>query len=234
MYSHLGAVQPPSGWFSSGCGGPQARWLADGRIEVEGQGTPTTKVPPGVPQWYPEVVKAAAKYNIPAQLIVGVMATESKGDPKAVSYAGAAGLMQLMPATANDLAKRTVSLNELLNNPALNIDLGVKFMRELWDRYKGNPIKIAAGYNAGSVKCGAPGKCPDGPNQWNVITDCSGGKAVDYPMRMFGYSNAALVAGVSTSSGSGVSSGASTWKVVVGGLALGALGLVLLKGAKPS
>jgi hypothetical protein len=223
MYSHLGAVQPPSGWFDSGCGGPQARWLADGRIEVEEQGTPTTKLPAAMSQWYPEIAKAAAKYDIPAQLIVGVMATESKGDPKALSYAGAAGLMQLMPDTANGLAKRTVSLNELLSNPALNIDLGVKFMRELWDRYKGNPIKIAAGYNAGSVKCGAPGKCPDGPNQWNVITDCSGGKAVDYPMRMFGYSNAALSSGIKSATSQPGSSSRGTGLFVAGLVAVAAL-----------
>lgn len=213
IYDHLGAVPPPSVWFDSGCGGPRARWLPDGRVEVEGQGSYATKLPKAVPQWFGEVNKAAAKYDVPAQLVVGVLATESSGNPKALSYAGAAGLMQLMPDTANDLAGRTVPLNELLNDTALNIDLGTKFVRELWDRYKGNPIKIAAAYNAGSVKCGAPGKCPTGPNQWNVITDCSGGKAVDYPARMFGYSNAALEAGVKSASASSTKSSGAAWFV---------------------
>lgn len=190
----LGAVVPEV-WFDSGCGGPRARWLADGRIEIEGQGVPVLKLPAAVSQWFPEVAVAADKHGVPAQLVVGVLATESGGNPKAQSPMGAYGLMQLLVSTATTQAGKPVSAQALLSDPSLNIDLGTKYIRELWDRYKGNPIKIAAGYNAGSVKCGAPGKCPDGPNQWNVITDCSGGKAVDYPARMFGYSNAALAGG---------------------------------------
>lgn len=220
----LGAVVPEL-WFDSGCGGPRARWLADGRIEIEGQGVPTSKLPAAVPQWYGEVAKAAAKHGVPVQLVVGVLATESGGNSKAVSPAGAAGLMQLMPDTANDLAKRKVSSTEILD-PELNIDLGTKYIRELWNRYKGNPIKIAAGYNAGSVICGAPKKCPNGPNQWNVVTDCSGGKAVDYPARMFGYSNAALAEGVSSVV---PKEGWSWWQVALGGLAVAGVGLALWK-----
>ena len=225
IYDSLGVVQPPSTWFDSGCGGPRARWLLDGRIEIEGQGTLTTGVPPGVGQWGALIAKASAKYDVPAQLVVGVMSVESKGDPKALSYAGAAGLMQLMPATADYLAKRKVSSTEIFE-PSLNVDLGVKYVRELWDRYKGNPIKIAAGYNAGSVKCGAPGKCPDGPNQWNVITDCASGKAVDYPAKMFAYSNAAVASGVGTSSATN-NKGAS-WLPVAAGIVLVAGATVLL------
>ncbi len=188
--SWLGAVVPEV-WYDSGCGGPRARWLPDGRIEVEDQGVPEKPLPAAADQWLGLAAAKASKYDVPAQLVVGVLVTESSGDPKALSPAGAAGLMQLMPATANDLAKRVVPQAELLE-PDLNVDLGTKYVRQLWDKYKGNPIKIAAAYNAGSVICGAPKKCPTGPNQWNVITDCSGGKAVDYPMRMFSFSNAAL------------------------------------------
>lgn len=233
MYDHLGAVQPPSVWFDSGCGaGPRVRWLADGKIEVEGLGVPTESLPKAVPQWGGLIAQAAAKYSVPAQLIAGVMATESSGKQKALSYANAAGLMQLLPSTATGLAKRPVSANELMNDPALNVDLGVKYMRELWDKYKGNPIKIAAAYNAGSAICGAPKKCPDGPNQWNIVADCDGpsgvgGKAVDYPMRMFKYSNAALGAGVGVASAGTSSSKGSSWLPVAAGLAL-VVGAVVL------
>ena len=180
-------------------------------------------LPKAVSQWNELIAQASSKYNIPAQLIAGVMATESGGKQKVLSPVNAAGLMQLLPSTASDQAKRTVTANELLKDPALNVDLGVRYMRELWDRYKGNPIKIAAGYNAGSVKCGAPGKCPDGPNQWNVITDCADGKAVDYPMRMFAYSNAALSAGVGTSTAPRAGSGGGAGWLVAGLVAAAAL-----------
>ena len=50
LYDSLGVVQPPSTWFDSGCGGPRARWLTDGRIEIEGQGTLTMALRVRAPQ----------------------------------------------------------------------------------------------------------------------------------------------------------------------------------------
>jgi len=122
------------------------------------------------------------------------MSTESGGNPNAASFC-CYGLMGFLPATASTVAKRPVGASELLSNPELNIDLGARLIRILWDKYNGNVVKMAASYNAGSVKCGAPGKCPI-PNQWNVISDCSGGKAVDYPGRVIAYNNAAVTSGL--------------------------------------
>ena len=190
----LGAVALPTSWFDSGCGSStaKARWLLDGRIEVNGteHGAPA----PDVHQWDGLITAAAKKHGVPPQLIAGIMATESGGKAGLSSYAGAGGLMGLMPATASDQAGRTVTFQELISDHALNVDLGTKLIAYLLKHYNGNIVKVALSYNAGSVKCGAPKKCPDSPNQWNAVTDCTGpggvgGKAVDYPARMFKYSN---------------------------------------------
>lgn len=197
MFSPLGslsAVTLPTEWFDSGCGGSaKARWLSDGRIELQGI-EHKQPIPKAVKQWDDLIEVAASKHNVPPQLVAGILATESGGQAGLSSYAGAGGLMGLMPATANDLAGRTVSKEELLSNHALNVDLGTKLIARNLKQYKGNIVKVALAYNAGSVKCGAPKKCPDAPNQWNAVTDCDGpkgvgGKAVDYPARMFRYSN---------------------------------------------
>ncbi|WP_269745406.1 lytic transglycosylase domain-containing protein [Paenibacillus sp. P22] len=87
--------------------------------------------------------KAAAKWSVPANIISAVISAESSGNPKAVSSAGAQGLMQLMPATAKGLGV-TNSFD-----PAQNINGGVQYLKGLLDTYDGNLAKALAGYNAG-------------------------------------------------------------------------------------
>ncbi|MGD2024132.1 MAG: lytic transglycosylase domain-containing protein, partial [Desulfobacterales bacterium] len=89
------------------------------------------------------VQKAAAKYDLSPDLIRGVIRAESNFEVKAVSRAGAQGLMQLMPATAKELG---------VHNPfdiAQNIDGGAKYLRQMLDRFGGNIRKALAAYNAG-------------------------------------------------------------------------------------
>lgn len=100
------------------------------------------------------VAEAARQYEIEAGLIKAVIKAESDFDAYAVSPAGAQGLMQLMPATA-----------ELLDvddpfDPAANILGGVRHLRELLDRFDGNiPLAVAA-YNAGALRVEAAGGIP--------------------------------------------------------------------------
>ena len=83
-------------------------------------------------------------------LILSLVRQESAFDPKARSSAGARGLMQLMPATARQL-KRRVKTRQL-KEPDLNLQLGIKYLKRLIDKYDGNLIYALAGYNAGEGK----------------------------------------------------------------------------------
>ncbi len=72
-----------------------------------------------------------------------MMEAESGFDPDAVSRSGALGLMQVMPATAQDY--------EVLEplDPAANIDLGARYISSLLERFDGDVALALAGYNAG-------------------------------------------------------------------------------------
>lgn len=228
----LGAVAPES-WFDSGCGaGPRARWLPDGTIEVEGEGVPVRALPKDVAQWSAQIASSAKKHGVPPQLVAGIMSAESGGQPKVHSFC-CYGLMGLLPATANTQAGRTVAVSELVDDPALNIDLGTKLLGSLFKKYGGNVVRIAAAYNAGSPKCGA-GKC-GAPNRWNLVADCVSGKAVDYSGRVVGYLNGAVKAGVGAGPGAVSSAkGTSLWQVLVGAavvLPVGAIALGLWRPA---
>lgn len=193
-HQSLGAVPGSSSdWFTSGCSATRARWNGS-TIETDAVLEPRA-FPMDVTKWASEISTSAAKHGVSAPLVAAFMATESGGNPKAATFC-CYGLMGFLPATASSVAERPVGAAELLSDPALNVDLGAKLIRILWDKYNGNVVKMAASYNAGSVKCGAPGKCPNAPNQWNVITDCANGKAVDYPGRIILFNNKAVELGV--------------------------------------
>lgn len=76
-------------------------------------------------------------------LIVAVIAAESHFNPRARSYKGAAGLGQLMPATA---AAHGVNPYD----PVQNLDLAIRIIRRNLDKYGGDPLKALAAYNAGT------------------------------------------------------------------------------------
>jgi soluble lytic murein transglycosylase-like protein len=89
------------------------------------------------------VQKAALKYNLPPELINAVIRAESNFQVRAVSSAGARGLMQLMPATAKELGvENSFDIEQ-------NIDGGAKYLRKMLDRFGGNVRKALAAYNAG-------------------------------------------------------------------------------------
>jgi len=89
------------------------------------------------------VNQAAKKYKVDPALVRAVIHAESSFNPKAVSKHGAQGLMQLMPATAQELG---VS-NAL--NAKQNINGGVKYLAQLLKQFDGNTQLATAAYNAG-------------------------------------------------------------------------------------
>lgn len=107
-----------------------------------------------LPLSYSEVIReqAADKHLDPA-LIAAVIYAETKFDPRP-SAAGAEGPMQIMPGTAEFLARRsgatTFTLSDL-RNPQVNIAYGSYLLRYLIDRFDGNTMLALAAYNAGQA-----------------------------------------------------------------------------------
>jgi soluble lytic murein transglycosylase-like protein len=90
-----------------------------------------------------EIRKASQRYSVDYNLVKAVIKAESNFDPRAVSRAGARGLMQLMPETANLLR-----VNDSFH-PDQNIDGGVRYLRYLLDVFNDNLSLALAAYNAG-------------------------------------------------------------------------------------
>lgn len=96
------------------------------------------------------ITEASQRFGIPEAWIVAVMRAESAGDVRAVSSAGAMGLMQVMPDTWAELRTR-YGLGRDPYEPRSNILAGTAYLREMWDHY-GDVAAMLAAYNAGPVR----------------------------------------------------------------------------------
>lgn len=99
-----------------------------------------------------EIRRVAADRVLSPYLLAGLIRQESLFEAEIESYAGAIGLMQIMPGTGRQLARehgvrgfRTSDLRE----PGLNLRLGTGYLRELLDRFDGRLTFALAAYNAG-------------------------------------------------------------------------------------
>ncbi|WP_048649046.1 lytic transglycosylase domain-containing protein [Nitratireductor soli] len=93
------------------------------------------------------IAEASQRFGIPERWIRAVLRAESAGDMRAISSAGAMGLMQVMPDTWAGLRVR-YRLGRDPYEPRDNILAGTAYLREMWDRY-GNVAAMLAAYNAG-------------------------------------------------------------------------------------
>ena len=108
------------------------------------------------PLQFQTIIEAhAVNYGLEPSLVAAVVYTESKFDPRAESSAGALGLMQLLPDTAQGIADRTGGGNfktSDLYDPELNVRYGCWYLKALRDKYSDHPqaLELAlAAYNAG-------------------------------------------------------------------------------------
>jgi len=92
------------------------------------------------------IEQAGRKHGVEAALIQAIIMAESSYNPRAVSNRGAAGLMQLMPATADSLGVKDRF------DPEHNINGGVRYFKILLERFDGDTRLALAAYNAGARK----------------------------------------------------------------------------------
>ena len=124
---------------------------------------------------YPLVSTVTTLGGAEPALVLAVTRQESSFDPYARSHAGARGMMQLMPATAETLARQLgMSFSSSsLEDPQYNMRLGAAYLADLVSRFSGSYVMAAAAYNAG------PGR----PPQWTATCGdprSGGGDPLDF------------------------------------------------------
>ena len=102
------------------------------------------------------LVEAARRENLDPALLAGIIWQESTFDPRAVSVAGARGLMQIVPSTGRSLARSAgIPYTEgTLFQPDVGLRLGARYFRRLLDAFGGRVERALAAYNAGPGRAG--------------------------------------------------------------------------------
>jgi len=96
--------------------------------------------------FHPIIIQEANRHEIDPALVKAIIMAESGYNPNAISKKGAKGLMQLMPSTAQALGVEDAF------NPEQNISGGVRYFKQLVNRFDGDVKLALAAYNAGSRK----------------------------------------------------------------------------------
>lgn len=127
-----------------------------GGVAVNGTEADETLIDPStgaiVRSYGPMIKRYATRYGLDWRLVLATMKQESRFSPDAMSHRGAAGLMQIMPDTRDELS-RALAVDDL-SLPRDNIRGGVYYLRRLYDLFpgaeEGDRLKLAlASYNAG-------------------------------------------------------------------------------------
>lgn len=112
-----------------------------------------------VQMYYPmrfeeEIRKAARKNDLDPYLVMALIRQESAFNPNARSHVGATGLMQIMPATGNELGQRIYGRFQQarLADPEVNLELGTHYLARVIRLFDGNVELALAGYNGGPYR----------------------------------------------------------------------------------
>ena len=105
------------------------------------------------PRYYADMVEKYAKlYNVDTFLVAAMILEESRYNAAAVSWAGAIGLMQIMPATGRELAQQLKIRRfrtSMLKQPDVNIQMGTKYIGDLNSWFDDDPMLVIGAYNGG-------------------------------------------------------------------------------------
>jgi hypothetical protein len=134
-------IVPAYGYFGSRAPQPESEIMRIARETVEA--TDSSVEIAEIVEIEAHIREVAVRYDIPPILVAAIVEAESEFNPRAVSRRGARGLMQLMPGTASSLRVSDTF------DPYENIEGGVRHLRRLMDRYRGNLPLVLAAYNAG-------------------------------------------------------------------------------------
>jgi peptidoglycan lytic transglycosylase len=101
--------------------------------------------------WWNLLKRASEQRGLDPYLLLALTRQESLFNPGATSVSGARGLMQLMPSTADKVARQSgIAAHTLdLYDPALNVELGTSYLKSLLELYGGDEVKAVAAYNGG-------------------------------------------------------------------------------------
>ena len=105
--------------------------------------------------WWDTIQAESAKNNLDPYMVASLIRQESEFDPSVISHANAYGLMQLLPAVGRKMAREegiTSFQTFQLLDPAMNIRLGTRYLRQMLDRFGGVQEYALAAYNAGDYR----------------------------------------------------------------------------------
>ena len=106
------------------------------------------------PQKYRQIINEVAnRYQIEPLLLAAIVSAESSFNPNATSNTGARGLMQIMPSTGKDIARKLQYENfaiEDLYDPTINLNFGCYYLYKLLQTYQDQTLALVA-YNAGKT-----------------------------------------------------------------------------------